>query len=318
MRLTLLPFLLLTILAAGCSTPDADLVLTNGVIATVDSLNPQAEALAVVDGEIAAVGTAEEIAAWIGETTDVIDLNGAFAMPGFIEGHGHFMSLGNSKQILDLANARTWDEIVEMVEAAAAGAEPGEWILGRGWHQEKWDAMPERTVEGVPTHEALSDVSPENPVLLGHASGHAAFANAEAMRLGRITGETPDPDGGTIVRDAAGNPTGLLREKAQGLVRQALNAARQDMTPEERDAERRTQARLAAEEALANGVTSFQDAGSSFDTVDFFKTLADEDALPIRLYVMLRYASNDEMTERLPDYRLIDYGDERLTAGSHL
>ncbi len=301
---------------AACGDPAADLVLINGKIVTVDDARPEVEALAVVDGRIAAVGTAEEIRPWIGADTEVLDLQGRLAIPGFIEGHGHFMGLGNSKMILDLTEARTWDEIVAMVEAAVAEAEPGEWILGRGWHQEKWEAVPEGAVEGVPTHHRLSAVSPDNPVLLGHASGHAAFANARAMELGRISPETEDPEGGEIVRDAAGRPTGLLREKAQGLVRMALSEARKQMTPDELEAEQREQVRLAGAEALAHGITTFHDAGASFETIDLFRRLADEGALPVRLYVMVRYASPEELEVRLPRYRLIGYGNDFLTVRS--
>jgi hypothetical protein len=316
-RLFLLGLVLTAGLWAGCEEPDdapraADLVLTNGKIVTVDALRPEAEALAVTGETITAVGTSEEIAAYVGAATQVIDLEGALAIPGFIEGHGHFMGLGRARMILDLTTVKSWDEIVAMVAAAAEDAEPGEWITGRGWHQEKWDDVPEGTVDGVPTHHSLSDVSPDNPVYLTHASGHAAFANAEAMRQGSISAETPNPDGGEIVHDARGEPTGLLRETAQRLVGAALARAREQMTAEELATEERTQAQLAAEEALSKGITSFQDAGSSFDTIDRFKQLADEGNLPVRLYVMIR-ASNDELAEKLTPYRMIGYGDNRLT-----
>ena len=121
--------------------------------------------------------------------------NGRFAAPGFIEGHGHYMSLGNSKTILDLNGAANWAAIVEMVAEAAADAEPGQWIRGRGWHQEKWDRPPDPAVEGNPTHASLSAVSPDNPVLLGHASGHASFANAAALAAGGYDRDSEPPPG---------------------------------------------------------------------------------------------------------------------------
>jgi len=305
-------------LLAGCDTPDeaqsaaADLVLTNGKIVTVDQTLPEAEALAVVGDTIVAVGSSDEMAQYIGPTTQVIDLEGRLAIPGFIEGHGHYMGLGRAKMILDLTTAKSWDEIVAMVAEAAGEAEPGEWITGRGWHQEKWEATPEGSVDGVPTHHTLSEASPENPVYLSHASGHAAFANKEAMRLGGVSPETPNPNGGEIVHDVRGDPTGLLRETAQRLVARALTQARAQMTDEEVDEESRTQARLAAEEALSKGITSFQDAGSSFTTIDLFKQLADEGNLPVRLYVMIR-SSNESLVENLPNYRWIGYADDHLT-----
>ncbi len=306
-------------LLAGCDQPAgpealaaADLVLTNGKIVAGDSLLAEAEALAVRADTIVAVGTSAEMAAYVGPATEVIDLEGRLALPGFIEGHGHFMGLGQAKMILDLTQAKTWDEIVALVADAAEAAEPGAWIRGRGWHQEKWDAVPEGAVEGVPTHHTLSEASPDNPVYLTHASGHAAFVNAEAMRRAAVSAETPNPAGGEIVHDARGEPTGMLRETAQGLVAAALARDRERMTDEEREQERRTQADLAARESLSKGVTSFQDAGSSFETLDFLKRLADEGALPLRLYVMVR-APNEELAEKLPAYRWIDYGGGYLT-----
>ncbi|NNF04132.1 MAG: amidohydrolase [Rhodothermales bacterium] len=311
-------FIAALLLIAGCvddAAPPADLILVGGQVVTVDPDNPTAEAVAVAADTILAVGSEADIRRFTGESTRVIDVDGALIIPGLIEGHGHYMSLGRSQMILDLTEAANWNEIVQKVADAAEQAESGEWIQGRGWHQEKWDSVPEGAVEGNPTHQSLSAVSPDNPVLLGHASGHAAFANAEAMRLAGISPETPDPAGGEILRDARGEPTGALRETAQGLVSRALSRARQSMTVEELDSERRTRARLAAEEALRNGITSFQDAGSSLETVDFLKRLAEEDALPVRLYVMIR-DSNEDLAANLGDYMFVGLGDNHLTVRS--
>ena len=180
---------------SACSPPEtkeaADLVLRNGKIVTVDSTLPEAEAVAVKGGKILAVGTDDQIEGHITEATEVVDLEGKLAIPGFIEGHGHFMSLGNAKMILDLTTANTWNDIVTMVGDAAAEAEPGAWIQGRGWHQEKWDQVPPGAIDGLPDHTGLSEVSPQNPVILGHASGHAAFANKAAMELAGIDKDTP-------------------------------------------------------------------------------------------------------------------------------
>ena len=313
--------LLTAAVLAGCDDPaapqdaSADLVLTNGKIVTVDSLRPEAEAMAVTGGTITALGTSAEIDDYIGEATQVIDLDGKLAIPGFIEGHGHYMGLGRARMILDLTKVKSWEEIVAMVAEAAEEAEPGEWITGRGWHQEKWDSTPEGSVDGVPTHHSLSEASPDNPVYLTHASGHAAFANEEAMRLGSVSPETPNPDGGEIIHDARGEPTGLLRETAQRLVGAALSKARESMTEEELEAEQRTMAQLAAEEALSKGVTSFQDAGSGFGTIDLFKQLADEGKLPVRLYVMIR-SGNEALAENMAAYRMVGYGNNALTVRS--
>lgn len=309
----MLSLLLLAACATGSSATDADLVLRNGRIVTVDTTMPEGQAVAIAGDKILAVGTNEDITRFIGSDTEVIDLQQRLAIPGFIETHGHFMGLGQAKMTLDLTKAQTWDDIVEMVAAAARDAAPGEWITGRGWHQERWTCVPEPSVDGVPLHGELSRASPNNPVLLGHASGHAAFANAAALRLAGITDDTNDPPGGEIVRDEEGHPTGLLRETAQRAVRAAMAKAQAARDPSVIDAELGRQVELAGADALAKGVTSFHDAGSSFETIDFLKTLADEGKLPIRLYVMVRHETNDAMAEKLPQYRMIGYGNQMLT-----
>jgi hypothetical protein len=308
----------LTVFLSGTSAQGekADLVLKNGKIVTVDASKPEAQALAVVGDKIKAIGTNNEIEAYVGPATKVIDLEGRLAVPGFIEGHGHFMGLGNARMILDLTKARNWDQIVAMVAEAAKKAKPGAWIFGRGWHQEKWDKPAREMVEGVPTHNELSKVSPNNPVYLTHASGHASFANALAMKLAGIGPETPNPPGGEFVRDRRGQPTGMLREKAQGAVREAIAKYQAQRSPNEIKAEQLEQVRLAGQTALANGVTTFHDAGSSFRTIDLFKQLADEGKLPLRLYAMVRGESNDVMAQKLPAYRLIGYGNGFLTVRS--
>jgi len=212
--------LLLAGLLAGCrpSVEEADLVLLYGNLVTVDSAMPVAQAVAIRGQWIEAVGSNREIRRYIGPNTEVLDLQSQLAVPGFIEGHGHFLSLGRARMMLDLTTAGTWDEVVAMVAAAAQDAQPGEWILGRGWHQDKWDPKPPNLIEGVPMHTALSRVSPRNPVHLTHASGHASIANARALAAAGITRATRNPPGGEIVRNAQREPTGLLRETAQRLV----------------------------------------------------------------------------------------------------
>ena len=164
----------------------ADLVLRGGVIATLDPLQPQVQAIAIRDGRIAAVGSDADIARYVGPATQNIDLHGAFVTPGFMEGHGHLMDTGHALMELELGKAPNWDAIVAMVKDAVAKGKPGEWIVGSGWHEGKWKPAPQPNVEGLPLPASLDAVSPHNPVLLTHASGHAAFANAEAMRLAGV------------------------------------------------------------------------------------------------------------------------------------
>ena len=293
----------------------ADLILINGKIVTVDETKPEAEALAVRDDTIVAVGSNKDIEPYISEASKVIDLEGKLAIPGFIDSHAHFTSVGQAKLRLDLMHVRNWDEIVAMVKEAVEKVQPGEWILGRGWHQEKWDKTPEPNVDSLPYHHSLSQVSPDNPVLLNHASGHSSFANAKAMELAGITKETPDPPGGEIVRDPEGNPIGVFREAAQGLVSKALSQYLEKRTPEQVDAERRKVVELAAQECLSKGITTLHDASSSFETIDLFKEFAEQGKLGIRLYVMIR-ESNEQLKSRLSEYRIMGLGNNHLTVRS--
>jgi predicted amidohydrolase YtcJ len=285
----------------------ATLVLRNGSIVTVDDARPTAQAIAVNGDTIVALGTNAEIGRYVGPQTQVIDLNGQMAMPGFVESHGHFNGIGQAKLGLELMNTKSWDDIVGMVRDAVAKARPGQWIVGRGWHQEKWTSVPQPNVEGFPTHASLDKVSPENPVILTHASGHASFANGKALELSNITRETPNPDGGEILKDARGAPTGLLRETASRLVRRGVGEPRP--TPEEAEARAELALELANREALSKGITSFQDAGSSFETVNRIKRLIDQGRMQVRLWVMIRGGS----PEALRANRVVGYGSNQLT-----
>ena len=290
--------------------PPADLVLTNGRIVTVDDARPEVEAIAVSKDRIQALGTAAEIKAMVGPNTQVIDLQGQLAIPGFIESHGHFGGVGGAQLELNLMNVESWDKIVMMVAEAVSRAKPGEWIYGRGWHQEKWTNRPVPAVEGFPTHASLDKVSPNNPVLLVHASGHAAFANGKAMELSGIRRPTESPAGGEILRDANNDATGLLRERAQGLIKRGAGAP--PPTPEETAARDRQVLELASQEALSKGITTFQDAGSSLATIDRMKELVDAGKMGVRLWVMVRQ-DNAAIAPRLARYKMIDYGDGHLT-----
>ncbi|MDQ2945113.1 MAG: amidohydrolase [Acidobacteriota bacterium] len=304
--------ILLTLLSTAIALAQADLILRNGNIVTMEAAHPSAQAIAVRGGKILAVGSDAEMKALTGPKTRVIDLGGKLAIPGFIEGHGHFMGVGQYKMNLNLRNARNWDEIVAMVADAAKKAPPGAWILGRGWHQSKWDKTPTPNVQGFPVHADLSKVSPNNPVWLTHASGHACMVNAQALKQAEITAKTADPVGGQILKDAQGQPTGLLQERAQQLLSPAYKAYTSKKTPVELEAEARKQIELATDECLSNGITTFQDAGSSLETIDLFKQEAEAGELRLRLWVMIRDSYN-ALAKGLPKYRMIDVGDGHLT-----
>ena len=293
----------------------ADLILMGGAIATMDSSRPDATAIAIKGDRILAVGAEEEVLAYADAETRKIDLQGDFLMPGFIEGHAHFVGLGQSMMMLKLADAKTWDEIVQQVAEAAKVTPEGEWIIGRGWHQSKWTQPPESNVGGYPTDARLSELTRNHPVLLTHASGHMSFANSYAMRLAGVDRDTPDPEGGEILRDESGKPTGVFREKAQGLVSGRLARDEAKRSSSER-LERSMQAiEFASAECLEKGITSFQDAGSSFPVVDLLKRAADQRKLGVRLYVMIR-DSNDALEVNLPKYKMIGYGGDFLTVRS--
>ena len=296
---------------SGSPQQPAELVLRGGRIATLDEERPEAEAIAIRNGRILAVGSNEDIAGYIASSTQILELGGQFAMPGFIEGHGHFTGIGESRLILDLLTTTSWDQIVQMVAHAVAGARPGQWIVGRGWHQEKWTRPPQPAVEGFPTHASLDAVSPKNPVVLTHASGHASFVNQAAMAASNISRTTPNPDGGEILKDASGNPTGLLRETAASLVRRG--AGEPAATPAEADARARQVLELADQEVTSKGITSFQDAGSSYDVIERMKRMVDEGALRVRLWVMVRTNDNATLAAGLDRARMVGYGDNRLT-----
>jgi hypothetical protein len=222
------------------------------------------------------------------------------------------MSLGESLMGIDLKAAETWEEIVDLVSREVRKVKPGDWIVGRGWHQDKWIRPPEPNIEGLPLHHSLSAVSPDNPVLLIHVSGHGVFVNAKALDLAGIYPNTLEPIGGEIVRDESGHPTGMLRETAQDGAREALARYRARRSLDEVEAEMREQVRLAGAEALANGITTFHDMGESFETIDLLKRMAEEGSLPIRLCVAIQEPARI-LEEKMGRYRMIGHGDGYLT-----
>src|SRR5688572_2953915 len=287
----------LVLFLSSCNSQEsnkaADLVLTNAQAYTVNKNQPAAQAVAIKDGKIIFTGSNEEAKKFINNKTEIIDCKGQFVMPGFIEGHGHIHGLGSSLINLNLMHVKNWDEIIQMVSEAVNKAKPGDWIIGRGWHQEKWNPSPSKNYLGYPYHDELSKISPENPVYLTHASGHAGFVNAKAMELARITPAIVSPTGGEIVKDKNGIITGVLEETAQGLVSKAYNDYLNRQTEEERKAGWQKSISLAEQECLKKGVTSFHDAGSAFKQVEWMKELAQQGKLNVRHWVMVRAANKD-------------------------
>ena len=309
-----LPLVLAGFLLYACGRPavPADMVISNGRIVTVDEGRTEAEALAVRGDTIVAVGNMKDMGRYIGKSTKVLDIKGMLAVPGFIEGHGHLIPLGVSKAEINLTKARNWDEIVSMVKDRVRRARPGEWVRGSGWHQEKWNPVPSSAIEGYPRGDALSKVSPDNPVLLIHASGHALIANAKAMELAGVTKATADPEGGRILRDSEGNPTGVFFDAARELVARAYEQSLAERSPEQVDSQLREAIGLAVQECLSKGVTSFHDAASSFADIDLYKKLVLEHNLGIRLWVMI-HENNKALAANIGRYKIVNFGDKRLT-----
>ncbi len=308
--------LILAVLFSGCAEQQvtAELVLTNGKIITLEKSLPDAEAVAINADTIFAVGTKAEIEKLIGDETEVIDLKGKLAIPGFIDSHAHFTGFGKSMQILDLKKARNWDEIVFMVADAAERMKPGEWILGRGWHQEKWDPRPQPNVNGFPVHDLISKAAPYNPVLLSHASGHAIMANRKAMDMAGINDATADPAGGTIVRDKNGMAIGVFKENAELLIEDVYDRYIESKSEAAKKEYYSSQIKLANDKCLELGITTVFDAGIEFDRIDLYKELADSGQLGVRLWVMI-YEENEDIIAKIGDYKLTGYGNNHLTVG---
>lgn len=281
----LLPLILFVTLLSCSGRKPADLVITGGTIYTMDTSQRVVEAVVVNADTIVFAGSSQAAREWIGDETKVIDLQGKTMIPGFIEGHGHFMGVGYNELDLDLSGVKSFEEIVERVRVAASKAKPGEWILGRGWHQDKWDTKPSDMVKGYPSHAQLSAVSPDNPVFLSHASGHMSLANAKAMEIAGVNQLSKENlnkfggEGGEIIRDANGNPTGLFNENAEDVIVRFIPA---------NDSERMSKAfELATQTCLKNGITGFHDAGVGREGIDFYKSQYKLGKLGLRMYVMV-------------------------------
>lgn len=305
-------FLIVVALTACDDGTKADLIITGTNIVTMNEAEPTVEALAIKEGKIIAVGSREDVTNYEGDSTELFDAGVNFVMPGFIESHGHFSGLGSSLQNLNFLRSRSWDEIVALVGEKVKTSAPGEWIIGRGWHQEKWVRVPEENLHGYPYHDELSHVSPHNPVLLVHASGHGSFANEAAMKAAGVTKETSSPSGGEIVRDHQGNAIGMFEERAQGLLHRAYQEYLSTQTEEQKLTEWYEGIELAQRECLENGITSFQDAGSSFTWLDRYRGLAESGDLDIRLWAMIRHSSAD-MDGKLSQFPWLGIGEDKFT-----
>ena len=281
-------FVMLTVLTARSSF--ADTLLVSGTIYTADDANSVVEAVVIEEGRFTFVGDLATAQSKAGVGYRHIALGAATGYPGFIESHGHLSSLGEAITNLDLNGVDSYQTIVGMVADAAAKASPGQVIKGRGWHQSKWSKEPSVTVDGFPTHRSLSEVSPNNPVFLGHANGHTALVNQAAMDALNLNYSTPTPDGGVIVKNGKGDPTGILHENAIDLAH-SLTALSKESSKA---------AILAAQtHAFQWGITNFHDAGAGSTDIEAQLALDESKQLKLRVYTMI-----SAQDEALTDYWL--------------
>ena len=293
----------------SCESQKADMIIHNGMIYTMNDLNPTAEAVAVSSGKIIALGKYTDLDPLITPRTKIINLRGATMTPGIIEGHGHFYGLGLAKMQLDLSKTESYQDLIDMVSDAVENSKPGEWILGRGWHQSKWNDDKNDFVKGFQTHERLSEISPNNPVWLKHASGHAGFANQKAMDIAGINKETEFGFGGEIIKDLSRKPTGVFNERAQELISEKV----ENNLGEESDLRA---IELAVKASLENGVTSFHDAGIGRRTIEVLREAINKDILKVRIYAMLTSRDTTLLNEWYKKGPEIGTGGDLLTIRS--
>ncbi|MBL0169618.1 MAG: amidohydrolase [Gemmatimonadaceae bacterium] len=245
------------IAVVGCARTDrhpVTLAVVNARVWTGDSIAPWAEAIAIADDQIAAVGTTAAIRALLSETTRVIDAKGAMVTPGFIDSHVHFNDGGFALASVQLRDAKTRAEFIQRIAAFAKTLPKGTWIRNGDWDHTNWGGE-------LPSRGWIDSVTPDNPVWINRLDGHMNLANSLAMAAAKIDRATKDIDGGTIVRDVAGEPTGILKDNAQSLV--------DAVQPPRSDAEWDRALDTAMTHVAARGVTSVHHMGGWGDLTAF-------------------------------------------------
>jgi predicted amidohydrolase YtcJ len=252
-------------------------VYFNGKIHTMDATRPVVEAIAVGGGRVVETGSSRELLARLAPGTRTIDLRGRAVMPGLTDAHAHFLGFAKLATRLDLVGTASLDEILEKVSAKLASVRKGDWILGRGWDQNDW---PETR---YPERAALDRIAPDNPVYLVRVCGHAAYVNSAALRVAGISRSTPDPAGGKILRDAGGEPTGILLDNAVTLVSKSI-------PPLARDEKKRLMV-AAARKCLAAGLVGVHEMGIDAEDISVYEELSAAGELPFRI---TGYLSSDD------------------------
>src|SRR3954464_508467 len=295
--------ILLSVVLLGLAVPQrqnaaADLLLLNGNFYTVNEKMPRAEAVAIKGDRIVFVGANAAAKPFQGPNTRVVDLHGATVVPGMTDAHYHFLGVGQREMNLNLEGLTTLEDFLAKVKERVDKAKAGEWITGRGWIETFWKD------QAFPTRWDLDKISPNNPVILGRADGHGAVANSLALKAGGVTKETKDPFGGQILRDKqSGEPTGMLLDNAQGLVRRQV--------PPSADGSDEQAAILADKRSVGLGWTQVQDPGGSYRDVDIYKKLYAEGKLKIRIYKAI-YGPGAEANRLLREGRVIEASGNKL------
>lgn len=264
----------------------AELVLRGGDVHTMDAARPRATAIAVRGGRIAAVGSDSDVAPWIGPATRVVELGGRSVTPGLVDAHCHVFGLAADLQRVSVRNLASEEAVAEVMAKAAAGRPAGEWLLGRGWDQNRWPA------QRFPTRASLDKALGDRPVALERIDGHALWLNSAALAKAGITAATKDPPGGKIVRDAKGQPTGVLVDNATALAEKAIPSP----TPEMR--ERWLRQALALVSSL--GLTGAHEMGIDEETAAVYRKLAAAGELPVRIHAFASAPADAEHLHGVP------------------
>jgi len=308
-------------LLAGCGggagEPPADLILRGGHVITMNADLPRAEAVAIAGDRIVYVGDDAGVDAYRGSETRVVDLDGATAVPGLTDAHAHLMGTGRLKARVDVLGTTSYQQVLDAVTAAVARAQPGEWIVGRGWHQEKWTDAPEAMVRGFPTNAELNRIAPDNPVSMRHASGHGRLVNQRALEAAGITAGTVDPEGGEILHLPDGRPSGMLIETAEDIVEAAYQDYLATRDPAIRKADEHRALQAGIDEFLRNGVTEVHTPpsesipGASLEEIALYRDALDSGELRMRVWAMVGAADANDVS--LDTLRMIGASDGRLT-----
>jgi predicted amidohydrolase YtcJ len=273
-------FLAPTIVSA--QRANADLIVTNARIYTVDPSRPFVEAMVIANGRVVFTGPASAAMTYRGASTRVLNADGQTIIPGMIDAHVHLLGLGTALRTVDLVGTTSYDQIIQRVAARAKEVPAGTWITGRGWDQNDWGDT------RFPSNEALTRAVPNHPVYLTRVDGHAALVNAAAMKAANLTAASQDPPGGRIVRGSNNEPTGVLVDRAMGLVGRAIPPASKE--------EMRAATIAAIRETNKWGLTGVHDAGVGQGVIDVFEELAKAGQYSLRNYIMV--ANDDAAIDR--------------------